>query len=408
MPLAIESIDEQTIIVGTEDYTLEIEITDGGSDTTFETDGSWEGFYIDWDEDDTLTIKSDEVERLLTGAEWIITATDGSETVTQTIIYNVVPSAPVIEDVGTQNIFRGVNTNISIEISNKPSSVSVKGAQVGHKFESETEQVNLIGNLPVEGANITTETFEATITASNGGGEHERDVSFEIAVPLYLLYSDGNIRVTNRNAEDGAEDVPVFDVQDTGRTNSWFTYDGNEFFVLLGNNLYVYSVGSTTHDRTISVFTSGYSNSAIDVDDNYIYIRKFRNAGFDRNRIYRYHKNGTGIHGYFSITSGNSYGSIAVDDTYIYITNQSDNRLNRHNKLAGGTSGGSGGFPISRFISVYYDLATMTLIDSNLYYRIANDIFIYNGVPASSGIQPIRQFEIEAVSGQTPRALSAF
>ena len=190
MALAIEAIDEQSILVETTDYELEVEITDGTADTEFEITGPWEGFYYDWDheaahgtgnETGILTIKSTEVTRLIQDAEWTLTATEGSETAEITIVFNVVPVAPVIEIVEPQVLIHGIDFLRSVAISNNPSSVQVTGLQAGLKFESSDGGVDLAGTLPIEGANVTQDEFIATILASNDGGEHTRDVNFTIS-----------------------------------------------------------------------------------------------------------------------------------------------------------------------------------------------------------------------------------
>ena len=179
--LAIEDIDEQFILINTTDYALEIEIYNGTADTDFEIESSWEGFYYDWDyANDLLIVRSQEATRLFSDATWTITATEGSDTATATIIYNVVPIAPVISDPGTLTLYRNNEFNEDVAISNAPSSIQVDGLQAALKFEASDSGVNLAGTLPTDDANITQTEFDGIIVASNDGGEHTRTVTIEI------------------------------------------------------------------------------------------------------------------------------------------------------------------------------------------------------------------------------------
>ena len=96
LPLGIESINEQFITVGTEDYDLVIDIT--GNPDTVEAKGHMEGFIQDWDAvNGQLHIKSEEVTRLINGVNWDIEVVKDMQTLMGKIAYNVVSAAPIFE-----------------------------------------------------------------------------------------------------------------------------------------------------------------------------------------------------------------------------------------------------------------------------------------------------------------------
>ena len=102
----IEAISTQDITIDT-DYALEIGITGDPEEVT--VGGLLEGFHYSWDADnDTLTIAG-EATRLLGDAIWVVSAkeTPTSTAVTREITYNVVSGAPIIEEIGEQEIYQG-------------------------------------------------------------------------------------------------------------------------------------------------------------------------------------------------------------------------------------------------------------------------------------------------------------
>ena len=269
-----ETIDEQFIIHGTEDYELAVEVTGGSEDTVFDHEGLWERFYPDWQHDaahatgtetGVLYIRSEEVTRLIQNAEWTLTATEGTDTATTTITYNVVAAAPVIESVGTLSLVKDKLFLSDLEVSNNPSSVAVTGDQIALTFEDSEIGVMLTGRLPSENANLTKDSFEGTITASNDGGEDESDININTYLGPF---------VAAMNATD--EEVNVYDIgSDNTQTGATIDLDGAFTSRLAMHDIYVAAWGSTPginifritdgkqHGDTISLSGTGWQDLAM-------------------------------------------------------------------------------------------------------------------------------------------------
>ena len=171
------------ITVGTTDYEFPITIVDSTANTDVTLDGDWEGFYMNWDQPNgTLYIQSEEVTRLVGEYVWLVTATEGNVTVTEEIVYSVIPAAPIIRGITeTVAIFRDVEVNLDIPILNTPDASSVEGLQVGTKYEpAETfEGLKVSGMLP-SAAVLTETTFTAQTTAENPAARVTSDINCEL------------------------------------------------------------------------------------------------------------------------------------------------------------------------------------------------------------------------------------
>lgn len=179
--LSIEAIDEQFIPVLTEDYELEIDI--GGEPERAYVDGDMEGFYHTWDpENAKIRIKSEQVTRLISAAVWNVHLVKGMKTLDAQIIYNVVPSAPVIADPGAQKLYRGYRFSLDIDIANRPTIARGSGLLAGLKYgprEDGEDGLNIAGRLPKD-ANLTEAAFNAALYAENSGGADNLGVPFDI------------------------------------------------------------------------------------------------------------------------------------------------------------------------------------------------------------------------------------
>ena len=181
--ITIEAIDEIFITVGTKNYSLEIDVT--GDPTDFDVGGNWQGFYYDWDGDNNrLYIKSDSVDRLVTDAEWTLNLSKTGYSANQTIIYNVVASAPVIDDPGDIVFWRGVDNNQFIQIDNSPSEVQIDGDLVGLTHTPGTDAdgnsgVIISGQID-EDANFNNTDLGFTLETSNDSGDDSLDADFDI------------------------------------------------------------------------------------------------------------------------------------------------------------------------------------------------------------------------------------
>ena len=196
----IEAISTQDITIDT-DYALEIGITNDPEEVT--VGGLLEGFHYSWDAaNDTLTIAG-EATRLLGDAIWVVSAkeTSSSTAVTREITYNVVSSAPIIVEMEEQEIYRGVENDIFIEVQNKATQIVVDGLLSGLKFETGSEGegddvkegVRIKGVLPRE-VELTVESTNFDIDVMNDGGEdsYSLPISFVDAPNVYLLNDTDN------------------------------------------------------------------------------------------------------------------------------------------------------------------------------------------------------------------------
>ena len=188
----IEAISTQDITIDT-DYALEIGITNDPEEVT--VGGLLEGFYYSWDAaNNTLTIAG-EATRLLGDAMWVVSAkeTSSSTAVTREIIYNVVSGAPIIQETGAITVYKGVETNVFVEIQNKPTQIRSDGLLLGLKSEIEsipsedededadpTEGVRIAGMIPSD-AELTVSSENANINTSNDGGEDSYTIPVTIS-----------------------------------------------------------------------------------------------------------------------------------------------------------------------------------------------------------------------------------
>ena len=184
MPVTIEAIDEQFIVVGTKDYVLEIDVY--GDPDSAEVDGLQEGFYQDWDADnDKIFIKSEEVTRLISMAEWTVIARKAGEPdVTATIVYSVVPAAPIFTDPGAQTIYKGLSFSLNIDVANQPSVLRAESPLVALKFEPSANEdgdaiLKTAGTLP-RTTRLAFTTFDMEGYAENEGGSDTLTVPFTI------------------------------------------------------------------------------------------------------------------------------------------------------------------------------------------------------------------------------------
>ena len=169
LPLSIEAIDEQFIAIGTKDYDLVIDIT--GKPDTVEATGHMEGFAQDWDATNgQLHIRSEEVTRLIAGVTWNIKAIKGTEVLTSEIKYNVIPAAPILEDLPMIHLYKGVPINVDVVIENIPPLIIPNARLLGLKSELLEYGVNVGGEIPAD-ANLTLDSGDVTLVIPSDTGE---------------------------------------------------------------------------------------------------------------------------------------------------------------------------------------------------------------------------------------------
>ena len=148
MPLSVESIDEQFIVIGTEDYRLLVDIM--GSPDSVDVRGHMEGFSSNWNSSNSqLSIESEEVTRLISGVTWDLDIRKGSEIITPKIKYNVVPAASIFHALPTIHLYRGVDINFDILIDNIPALVIPNARLLGLKSDLLDNGVKVSGVIPL-------------------------------------------------------------------------------------------------------------------------------------------------------------------------------------------------------------------------------------------------------------------
>ena len=211
----IEAISTQDITIDT-DYELEIGITNDPEEVT--VDGLLEGFHYSWDADnDTLTIAGEST-RLLGDAIWVVSAkeTPASTAVTREITYNVVSSAPIIEEVGEQTVYKGFESDIFIPVENRATILKADGLLLGLKYESgsrehpddseETQEGIRITGMVVDGE-LTVEDTNLMLAAETDGGADTYAMPVVISdenPPSFFLFHSTSADFTFRkvNLED--------------------------------------------------------------------------------------------------------------------------------------------------------------------------------------------------------------
>lgn len=178
---SITQVGPVVITVGATDYDLEVPISGTTANTSIIDAGDWEGFYMDWDQPNgILHIRSEEVTRIVGEYVWLLTVSEGSDSITGEIVYSVVPEAPVITPITeTVPLFRGTRMNVPVEIMNNADTASIEGLQVGMKHEAIDTGLNASGILPAD-ARLTETTFMAKAIAENATARVESMVPFEV------------------------------------------------------------------------------------------------------------------------------------------------------------------------------------------------------------------------------------
>ncbi|RKU20995.1 hypothetical protein C6499_22510 [Candidatus Poribacteria bacterium] len=149
---AIAMVADQNIVVNT-DYRLTVAIT--GNPTTVEVTGDMEYFNYDWRAGDNEVKIVGHPEKLLNNKNWHIEATYSSgDPLERDITFNVVPAAPVFGTVPDIHLYRDVDINLEIPITNPPSEVIAKTLLLGLGIEKIETGAKIDGVIPAD-ANFT-------------------------------------------------------------------------------------------------------------------------------------------------------------------------------------------------------------------------------------------------------------
>ena len=188
--ITIESINNQEITIGTEDYELPITIT--GDPTSVEPTGNFEGFYHSWDASaGVLTIRP-RATAFGFRRYGTINASKTGNSAQSEITYSVVLGAPIIDDPGDQTIYKGILFGLDIDIDNFPLISRVSGLQTAMQYTPSETGVKVEGVLPRD-AVLTETSFVGEVYTENDGGDDRVDVTFNISdgSPVFL-FNDTN------------------------------------------------------------------------------------------------------------------------------------------------------------------------------------------------------------------------
>ena len=180
MALAVESINEQFITIGTEDYDLVIDIT--GNPDTVKATGHMEGFSQNWDAvKGQLHIKSEEVTRLINGVNWDIEVVKDTQTLMGQVAYNVVRAAPIFATLKTINLYRGVPINFDIIIQNIPPLLIPDAELLGLKSELLAYGLNIKGKISTtDHFSFSSGNVTITVPSETGGTDTVYNYPYEI------------------------------------------------------------------------------------------------------------------------------------------------------------------------------------------------------------------------------------
>ena len=186
-PISIEMVDVQNIVLGTENYELELLTTGITSAMEIKAIGDWEDFYHTWNQSTgVITIRAEVVEILVSSKTWRVDVVLNDVVVgTGSVDYNIVAASPVIQAAGPFTIYKGVVFSAFIPVSNVPTETSTVAELIGMNTsvgvnEDGDEGVLVEGVLPID-ADLDVSSVEAPINVSNSSGSHTRNITFDIS-----------------------------------------------------------------------------------------------------------------------------------------------------------------------------------------------------------------------------------
>lgn len=166
IPRSIAMVATQNIVIDT-DYCLTVAIT--GNPTTVEVTGDMEYFNYDWRPDDNEVKIAGHPEKLLNNKNWYIEANYSSgDPLERDITFNVVPAAPVFGTLPDLHLYRDVDINIEIPITNPPSEVIADTLLLGLGLEKIETGAKIDGVIPAD-ANFTVAMGNIAIEAPHLG-----------------------------------------------------------------------------------------------------------------------------------------------------------------------------------------------------------------------------------------------
>ncbi len=227
--LNMEAIDEQFIVIGTENYELEIDLM--GGPTKAEVGGLPEGFYYDWDRSaQKMYIKSDLVETLSTGFAWQVELSKGNNEFIGQIAYHVIPPGAIFYALGLLHLYRDVPINFDIIIDNLPPVLIPFLELIGIKQESREYGINFSGEIP-SSARFAENTGNLVFAVLDAEGavidSHDYPYQIESGAPPQI-----QTPVFSPKGGYGTLEFPdvrhaiAYDWQLEGVDTTWNTFDG--------------------------------------------------------------------------------------------------------------------------------------------------------------------------------------
>jgi len=153
----ITPFPHQNIPIMTE-FSLDIAVS--GDPEDISVDGRLKGFYYNWTGTHIQLRGTPSV--YAENIEITITADDASYTGT----FSIVPVAPVIGELETRSVSRGVELAINIPITGHVSDLVIRGPWIGLKYKITDTGGMMYGTIPAD-ANFTARSFVYNITAYN-------------------------------------------------------------------------------------------------------------------------------------------------------------------------------------------------------------------------------------------------
>ena len=198
----IERVGVQNIALAT-NFLLRVRIENNPDEVT--ADGLYEKFYYDWERGSVAIIGTPT--SLSFGEKWIIKAKKGNVMRTREVFYNVIPVMPIIDMPEELVVYRGIDNQAGVPISNFPSAVRVEGWLLGLQGGGGPVGALLQGEVQV-GTDLTVDVGQANISAMNSGGEDTATGQIRISdLPVFFLldYTNRNrqMYLINANVETG-------------------------------------------------------------------------------------------------------------------------------------------------------------------------------------------------------------
>ena len=171
----IEPIAEQNITLGA-DWALDVNIT-GDPDDAY-VRGELAGFGWDYSNGVLSIIGTPEI--LGSKKPFTVYARKGSSTIQRSAIYNVIPSAPVIDIFGPWTMVKGTPFSEEIIIRNNPNTVVVSGHWFFLDYETTEDGARVFGEVPAD-HDFTIDEGDITVVASNNGGTVSRSGDINVS-----------------------------------------------------------------------------------------------------------------------------------------------------------------------------------------------------------------------------------